>query len=233
VIKLTDIELVSTPQSFFDSFNQFIMSNDTKVFNKLIARAFIYDKVKDVPGDIVECGVFKGSGVYTFLKLKRLLNPNSSKRVIGFDFFDTTELLKSLNNEQDIESMKVLFSGRDFVHEQSFEETLNNKIMADGFEPREFLLVQGDVCKTTRDFVRDNPGFKISLLYMDVDLEVPTYETLINLWDNISKGGMIVFDEYGFHKWSESKGADRFIDEKSLEIKHLDYISPSAYILKK
>ena len=99
MIKLTDIELVSTPQSFFDSFNQFMMSNDTKVFNKLIARAFIYDKVKDVPGDIVECGVFKGSGMYTFLKLKRLLNPNSSKRVIGFDFFDTTELLKSLNNE--------------------------------------------------------------------------------------------------------------------------------------
>ena len=168
MIKLTDIELVSTPQSFFDSFNQFMMSNDTKVFNKLIARAFIYDKVKDVPGDIVECGVFKGSGMYTFLKLKRLLNPNSSKRVIGFDFFDTTELLKSLNNEQDIESMKVLFSGRDFVHEQSFEETLNNKIMADGFEPREFLLIQGDVCKTTRDFVRDNPGF-INFLFIFFD----------------------------------------------------------------
>lgn len=233
MIKLSDIELMSPPQSFFDSFNQFIMSNDSKVFNKLVARAFIYNQVKEVPGDIVECGVFKGSGMYTFLKLKRLLNPNSSKRVIGFDFFDTSELLKSLGNEQDQESMGVLFSGRDFIHEKSFEETLNKKIIDDGFEQREFLLIQGDVCKTTREFVRDNPGFKISLLYMDVDLEVPTYETLVNLWENLSKGGMIVFDEYGFHKWSESKGADRFANEKSLEIKHLNYISPSAYIIKK
>jgi hypothetical protein len=209
------------------------MSDDTKVFNKLIARSFLYDKVKDVPGDIVECGVFKGSGLYTFLKLKRLMNPNSSKRVIGFDFFNTEELLKSLGNEQDIESMKVLFTGRDFTHEPSFKEELRGKLVSDGFNDREFLLVEGDVCKTTRDFVRDNPGFKISMLYMDLDLEIPTYETLVNLWDNISDGGIVVFDEYGFHKWSESKGADRFVSDKHLEIKHLDYISPSAIIFKK
>ena len=56
------------------------MSSDKRVFNKLIARALLYDSVKNIPGDIVECGVFKGSGLYTFLKLKKLFNPNSSKK---------------------------------------------------------------------------------------------------------------------------------------------------------
>jgi hypothetical protein len=73
---------------------------------------------------------------------------------------------------------------------------------------------------------------KISLMYMDLDLEIPTYDTLNNLWSNITKGGIIVFDEYGYHKWSESKGVDRFIEEKNLEIKSLNFMCPTAYIKK-
>jgi len=67
---------------------------------------------------------------------------------------------------------------------------------------------------------------------MDVDLEIPTYNALNNLWDNITKGGLIVFDEYGYHKWSESKGVDRFIKDKNLEIKCLNCLCPTAYIKK-
>jgi hypothetical protein len=40
------------------------------------------------------------------------------------------------------------------------------------------------------------------------------------MWDNVTKGGIIVFDEYGYHSWSESKGVDKFIQEKNLEIKN-------------
>ncbi len=67
---------------------------------------------------------------------------------------------------------------------------------------------------------------------MDLDLEEPTYNTLVNLWDNITKGGIVVFDEYGYHKWSESKAVDRFIQEKNLELKTLNYSAPTAYIKK-
>jgi len=42
----------------------------------------------------------------------------------------------------------------------------------------------------------------------------------------------VVFDEYGFHKWSESKGADRFMKEKNLNIKNLNFACPTAYIEK-
>ena len=67
---------------------------------------------------------------------------------------------------------------------------------------------------------------------MDLDLEHPTYETLCNLWDRVSIGGVVVFDEYGYHKWSESKGVDRFISEKGLKLENLDYFCPTALIRK-
>jgi hypothetical protein len=84
MIKLDNLELTKESQSLFDSFNSFILSEDRRVFSKLISRALLYNEVKDIPGDIVECGVFKGTGLYTFLKLKGLYNTNSSKKVVGF-----------------------------------------------------------------------------------------------------------------------------------------------------
>ena len=73
MIKLDNLELTKESQSLFDSFNSFILSEDRRVFSKLISRALLYNEVKDIPGDIVECGVFKGTGLYTFLKLSLYL----------------------------------------------------------------------------------------------------------------------------------------------------------------
>jgi hypothetical protein len=231
-MNLDNLELTKNPQSLFDSFNSFVLSNDRRVFNKLISRALLYNEVKDIPGDIVECGIFKGTGFYTFLKLKNLYNPNSSKKVIGFDFFNTKDLLSSIQNQTDKEAMNILFEGRSFEHTDSFKTIFKDKLISDGFLESEFELIEGDISLTSKQFSEDNPGLKISLLYMDLDLEKPTYDTLVNLWSNVTKGGIIVFDEYGYHKWSESKGVDRFIEENNLEIKSLNYMCPTAYIKK-
>ena len=232
MININNLEITHTPQLIFDSFNSFLLSNDRRVFNKLISRALLYNEVKDIPGDIVECGVFKGTGLYTFLKLKNIFNPNTSKKVIGFDFFNTEELIHSIDNNLDKEAMEVLFDERNFAHDKSFKEIFNNQLLSHGFLESEFHLIEGDISDTSKKFSQENPGFKISLMYMDLDLELPTYNTLVNLWDNITKGGIIVFDEYGYHKWSESKGVDRFINEYNLEIKSLNYMCPTAYIKK-
>jgi len=229
---IKEIELIETNQLLYDHFNSFILSNDTKVFNKLISRTLIYNEIKNTPGDIVECGVFKGTGIYTFLKLKRIFNPNSSKKVIGFDFFDTDNLISKIKNDEDKRYMDVLFKERSFHHSKTFKENLKLQITNDGFLDHEFDLIDGDVSITSKEFSKNNPGFKISLLYIDLDLEIPTYNTLVNLWDNITKGGIVVFDEYGYHKWSESKGVDRFIEERGIEIQSLNFMCPTAYIKK-
>jgi len=232
MVKLNDLELTAEPQSLFDNFNSFILSKDRRVFNKLMSRALIYNEIKDIPGDIVECGVFKGTGMYTFLKLKNIFNPNSSKKVIGFDFFNTEGLISSIGDGQDKEAMDTLFKKRNFEHKSSFKDEFHNQLLSHGFLSSDFELVEGDISITSQAFSQSNPGLKISLLYLDLDLEVPTYQTLNNLWNNVTKGGIVVFDEYGYHKWSESKGVDRFIEEKNLEIKSLNFMCPTAYIKK-
>lgn len=231
MINNSEKEINSTPQSVYDSFNDFIFSDDTRVLSKLTARTLLFDMVKNVPGDIVECGVFKGSGILTWLKIKKILAPNSFKKVIGFDFFDSETLINSLSGK-DKEAMKSLFDDRNFKFDNKFVKFLNGKIIDAGFKESDFELISGDVSKTTSDFVNKRPGAKISLLYLDVDLEKPTYDAMKNLWDRVSNGGIIVFDEYGYHQWSESLGVDRFCKEYNIEIIPLDFNAPTAYIKK-
>jgi len=230
-MEIKDLEIVKTSQSLFDSFNGFILSDDTKVFGKLLARTLLMNEVKKVPGDIVECGVFKGTGILTFLKLKKYLNPNSGKKVLGFDFFDTESLIDSLSN-QDKLAMSTLFEKRNFSHDQNYKDYLEALIEKAGFEDHDYELIAGDISKTMTEYISGKPGLKISLLYLDLDLAKPTYDVLEAAWDRVSRGGLVVFDEYAFHHWSESQGADQFFKDKNVQIETLNYIAPSAFVRK-
>jgi hypothetical protein len=222
---------VSTQQYIYDAFNELIFSPDTKVLGKLFARVLLFNQVKDVPGDIVECGVFKGSGILSWLKIKKIFAPNFLKKVIGFDYFDTNSLLDSLSGNDRVR-MKELFEGANYEHEEAAEQLLREKIALAGFCESDYELVQGDISETAKEFAEKRPGFRISLLYLDFDVEVPTYHALSAFWDRVSVGGLVVFDEYAIHQWSEAEGADKFFKDKNVQIKALDYFAPTAYVVK-
>jgi hypothetical protein len=51
----------------------------------------------------------------------------------------------------------------------------------------------------------------------------------------VVKGGIIVLDEYAYHKWDESDGVDKFLKELptgQYEFIDTKVISPSAYLKK-
>jgi predicted O-methyltransferase YrrM len=93
-------------------------------------------------------------------------------------------------------------------------------------------LIKGDISNTTTQYVAQRPGAKISLLYIDLDLETPTYYALSALWDRVSKGGLVVFDEYAYHQWSETQGADKFFANKNVKIQALPFSMPTAVVIK-
>jgi hypothetical protein len=156
---------------------------------------------------------------------------NSIKKVIGFDFFDNG-FLENLDGI-DRKTMTEVFARCDIKNEDISLNGIRNKILDSGFSEERFDLVKGDIGKTSSEYIKDKPGLRISILYLDLDLEEPTYQTLHNLWDNIVDGGIVVFDEYGYHNWSESRAADRFCKEKNLELLPTKVKAPTAYIIKK
>lgn len=223
---------INTPDNIYNSFNEFIFSSDIKVLGKLLHRFEYFNKIKDLPGDIIEIGVFKGSGIATFSKFLEIYCPNSNKKVIGFDIFqkNSDEILRK-DVELDKDNMNTVYSRviKDDLTLESVEERLTNMSIH-----KKYSLVEGDVEETLPIFLEKNPGLRISLLYIDCDIERPTYYSLKYLWDRILPGGIILFDEYEYHSFSESNGVDKFLKENNIKynLKSTNFMCPTAYLIK-
>ena len=218
----------------YSSFNKFIFSEDTKLLGKLLHRYNFFNDVKHLPGDIVEIGVFKGSGIATFSKFVDIFCPNSNKKIIGFDIFTNSgknEILEK-DGAHDKESMNIVYSKVD-TNELSLSavQTRLDKMNLH----KKYSLIEGDVMDTLPQFLEKNPGFRASLIYIDVDLERPTYYALKFLWDRLLPGGIIAFDEYEYHAFSESNGVEKFLKEKGLsfDLISTNWIAPTCYMIKK
>lgn len=224
--------VINDKQHIFDGFNAFMLSEDRNVFNKLHMRMKLFDLAKDLNGDIVECGVFKGTGMFTWLKLVDLYQPNSIKKVIGFDFFEQ-EFVDTLVDEIERDTMKQVFDRVPQLKNDDISlEGITKKIISSGFNGSKFELVKGDISQTSSLYVKDRPGFRISLLYLDMDLDRPTYDALDTFWDRIVPGGVVVFDEYAYHSWTESNAVDRFIKNKNIKLINTHVHAPTAYFIK-
>ncbi len=218
-----------TSQEVYDCYNGLMFSDDKRVFSKMVKKIEIYHLVKDLAGDIVEFGVFKGAGLALFLKLKQLYEPNSIMKVIGFDFFQPSSLINTLDGLNQSMMLSVLNRvGSDDLTLQSVEQRLGF------FDKNDFLLIQGEAVEECKKYYQFNVGARIKILYMDLDLGDPTYDICKELWCKIVKGGIIVFDEYGYHQWDESNGVDKFLKEidGQYEIVNTKIISPTLYIIK-
>ena len=96
-----------------------------------------------------------------------------------------------------------------------------------------FEFVKGDVVKTSKKYVKKNYGFKISLLHLDLDTYSGTKSALINFFPKLSKGGIVILDEYGNRGWGETEAVDEFLKDKKHKVNLLDNTeSPTGYIIK-
>lgn len=236
---ITDITNKNTKNNpkdeVYKSFNDFVFSDDIKLLGKMLHRFEHFLNVKDLPGDIVEVGVFKGSGIATFSKFIEIYGPNSNKKVIGFDIFGTNEADEILNKDSklDKECMNIVYNRVD--NEELSLESVKNRLVNTKITVDKYELVKGDVENSIPKFLEENPGFRISLLYIDVDLDRPTYFALKHLWDRILPGGVILFDEFEYHKFTESNGVEKFFKEKGIDfcLKSTNWIAPTAFMYKK
>lgn len=232
--KNTLIELNPTPQELYDAYNKFIFAKDGKVFERLIARSLFFSKVVSVPGDVVELGVFKGAGMAAFIKLKHMfLSKSSPMKVVGFDCFDSEKLLSVMTDEEDRKKMEELFVSRKFKPSKDTWWNTYTSLKAMGASDTDFELVDGDICDTIVKFVKESPGFRARLVYIDVDVYKPTLVALEALWDRIPRGGIIVFDDYGIDQWSEANAVDEFFaDKPDVQLVATNLVCPTAYYIK-
>jgi len=69
--------------------NGFYLTSTPDRIGKIVSHFTLYSMIKDIPGDIVETGVFKGASFIRWLTFRNLLENENSRCAIGFDSFDS------------------------------------------------------------------------------------------------------------------------------------------------
>lgn len=214
-------------KSLWDCYNGLLLGADVDRIRKLLVRYELFKESLNVPGDIVECGVFKGVGFMYWLKLLKIYASGSTKKVIGFDTFSS-------------------FADSLLDYEKKSAGSFTNEAEFEGVNPDEILkaadeaglgdmaeLIDGDINETAKKYVESNPGFRISLLHLDFDTYHGTLHALENFYKLVVPGGLIVLDEYAQRGWGESDAVDEFFEGKSVSIRTVEHSSqPTAYIIK-
>lgn len=214
-------------QETWDQYNGLILGPDIERIRKMLVRYDLFRQSLCVPGDIVECGVFKGVGAMYWAKLLAIYAPGSRKRVIGFDTF--SEFANSML-DYEREAAEGFTSEASFVGIDPSE--IVSKASAAGLDGRLELIV-GDVAETALTYAQDNKGFRVSLLHLDLDTYSGTKAVLEALYDRVTPGGIIVCDEYGSPGWGESDAIDEFLKDRNVMLKTVEFSAkPTAYFTK-
>ncbi len=213
----------------WSSFNDFLLYGAPDRFAKILSRYELFRKVVRIPGDIVECGVLKGTGVLFWAKLIRIFNPLSLRKVVGFDTF--AEFPATSETDRLFAQELCAEAGYDGADPAALMEIAGENGVADRVE-----LVRGDATVTLPEYVASHPGFRIALLNLDFDTYAPTKAALEAFYDCLVPGGIVICDEYALSGSTEADAVDEFIRDRRLtqvRLRSFSWnLSPIAYFVK-
>ena len=205
---------------------------------RFLAHYELYKMVQDIPGSIVECGVYQGNSFFAFHKFLEIFHPGDRIRhVLGFDDFKGLRLTEEDGPEYPGRSKKE--GGWQSGNFKPALESLLDIQTQDQFitASKRAFLIEGDILETVPKYVEDNPGLRISLLHLDVDVYKPTKTALEHLYDRVVAGGLVVLDEYAMMEWGgESKAVEEFFRERDYPLPKFQTFNwtstPSAFFIK-
>jgi len=165
------------------------------------------ERVRNVEGDIVECGVSIGHGALLFMLLSEYIGVE--RTYYGFDSFEgfTDPVAKDENPP---------IAGKNFF--ASPPETVL-RVLRDGSITDSRINDRVRLVKGFFDMTLPTYEGKIALLHLDGDLYDSYKISLENLYDKVAPGGIIMFDEYHDKRWpGATRAIDEFFADKSEQI---------------
>ena len=180
------------PANSYDYENNFYLTCAPGRLGKALAHYELYRMALHRPGVIAECGVFKGASFCRFASLRALLESADARQLIGFDVFSTFPQTDYEPDRARRESF-ISSAGAESISQDDLRRTLAHK----GCD-RNVELIAGDICETVPRFFKDHPETRVAFLNLDVDIYEPNVTVLEHFWPRLSRGGVLVLDDYGF-----------------------------------
>lgn len=161
-----------------------------------------------IPGDLVECGVWKGgSSMAMAATLQRL--GVTDRHLWLYDTFEGMSEPTAADATYDGQDASGQLASQDKANSTSVwcyspMDEVRRNVLSTGFAEAALHFVKGRV----EDTVPASAPETISLLRLDTDWYESTRHELENLYPRLTPGGVLIIDDYGY--W---KGARQAVDE--------------------
>lgn len=195
--------------SLYELYKKYTMTSIERMFALYCATRYV--ALNRVPGDIVECGVWKGGSA--MLCASALLAEGERDRSLYL--YDTYEGMTE-PTDRDIDYLgkkaKDLWwkTGSKEAWEwtcASLEEVRIN-MESTGYPTERSIFIKGKVEETLPATIPE----QIALLHLDTDWYESTYHEMIHLFPRLSRNGVILIDDYG-HFLGAREAVDRYVAE--------------------
>jgi hypothetical protein len=193
----------------WDYENGFYLTSSPGRMGKALAQYEIFKQITDLPGSVMEFGVYKGTSMVRLLTFRHLLETPESRAVVGFDAFGEFPVSGDEDDRAFIDSFQL--AGGPGYPQEEIEAYLDAK----GFTNYE--LVAGDVTETLPRYLAERPATRVSLLHLDMDVYEPTRFVLEHLGPRLVRGAVVMIDDYTTVAGA-TRAADEFVTDRGLVI---------------
>jgi hypothetical protein len=201
--------------------NGFYLTSHKTRIPKLLAHYELYKSIINLPGEIIECGVYKGASLMRFLTFREALESSYSRKIIGFDAFGKFPLQENTADNKFIKRFEE--ESGDGISKEELDEFIKRKKIEN------YELIKGDILETIPKYLETHPELKIALLHIDVDVYEPTKVILENLFSRVVKQGIIILDDYGTVD-GETRAVDEFFSERNIKIEKMPLSHVPSFI---
>jgi hypothetical protein len=201
--------------STFEMFRAFPVFTPRYNLARFLAHYELFRQIVDVPGAIIDIGVYRGASAFTWAKLCEIFCPTDVRKIVyGFDTFAGFPTLApedgAVNDRQDVRVGGYAAGATMEEDLLAARHAMNQDRHLAHLERVEF--VKGDLVTTVPHFVAEQgQGLRVALLNLDADLYEPTRVALEHFAPLMSPGGIIVLDEYAVATFpGESQAVDEY-----------------------
>jgi len=192
-----------TTIKIYEQVSPVTLTNIERVF--ALKNAIEYIIKNDIPGDIVECGVWRGGSMMA--AALTLLNLGAKRRLYLFDTFAgmtaPTSVDRDLFGKSATESSEGSAPSDPSKDAPPLWEVKAN-LRSTGYDENLITYVQGPVEET----LPANAPATIAILRLDTDWYESTRHEMQHLYPRLSSGGVLIIDDYGHYE-----GARLAVDE--------------------
>jgi len=173
-------------------------------------KAIHYVVQNKINGDIVECGVWRGgSSMITALTLKNLKDIERS-----IYLYDTYKGMSKPTEKDRVDAMeKWERRNNPSFNEWCYAplEDVRRNMFSTQYPQDKLIFVEGEVEQT----IPSNIPEKISVLRLDTDWYQSTYHELVHLYPKLTRGGVLIIDDYGHHEGAR-RAVDKYFEENNI-----------------